>query len=90
MRMTLLTGAALLAATATPAAAATYPWCARFATTAGECSFETREQCMETLSGIGGFCQQNPGFPGASSSESSGGPGARGPYNFAPRSRRHH
>jgi uncharacterized protein DUF3551 len=93
MRMTVLTGVALLAGYAaipTPAAAATYPWCARFATMAGECSFETREQCIETLSGIGGICHQNPGYAGASSAESTGGPGARGPYNAAPRRRRHH
>ncbi len=85
-----LVAAALLAglgSVPTPALAApSYPWCAKFATTAGECSFYSREQCMETLSGIGGFCQQNPGYSGGSASESTGTAG--GPYNYVPRSHR--
>lgn len=82
MRMSLLTLAALiLGASAMPAAAApTYPWCARYSSSAGECSFDTFQQCLETLSGIGGVCQRNPGY-----SESSD----TGAYNYAPRTRRH-
>ncbi|HEY2135092.1 MAG TPA: DUF3551 domain-containing protein [Xanthobacteraceae bacterium] len=81
-----LIGAAVLAAfaaSATPAAAATYPYCARYSTSGGECSFTTREQCMETLSGIGGSCTENPGYSGPIPSDSGG------PYNYAPRYRRH-
>ncbi len=37
------------------------PWCARYATNniQEECLFATYEQCMATVSGIGGFCIQN-------------------------------
>jgi Protein of unknown function (DUF3551) len=86
LRTGLLLGATLvgLASVAIPAAAApSYPWCARYSTTGGECSFYTREQCMETLSGIGGSCTQNPGYTGPAASDT-------GPYNSALRSRRHH
>jgi Protein of unknown function (DUF3551) len=87
-RTLLLVGAALIAglgSMATPAAAApSYPWCARFATTAGECSFNTREQCMETLSGIGGSCTLNPAYKGPAESS---GPG--GDYNYSTHRRRH-
>ena len=46
-----------------------YPWCAQYADmrAATECSFTTFEQCLATLSGIGGSCVQNarpaPGEP---------------------------
>jgi hypothetical protein len=64
MRMSFLAVAAVvLGASAIPAAAApTYPWCARYSTSGGECSFNTFDQCMQTLSGIGGSCTQNPGY----------------------------
>ena len=83
MRTSLLALAALVAAgSATPAAAAiSYPWCARYATSGGECSFNTYEQCMATLSGIGGSCTDNPGYSG---------PAAAGPYNAVPRAARRH
>ena len=65
MRTSLLALAALVAAgSATPAAAASYPWCARYSTSGGECSFNTLEQCMATLSGIGGYCYENPAYRG--------------------------
>jgi hypothetical protein len=87
IRIVPLIGAALFAAlagSATPAAAApSYPFCARYSTSGGECSFNTREQCMETLSGIGGSCTENPGYAGPIPSESSGA------YNYSPRYRRH-
>jgi len=78
MRTSVLALAALVAGlSATPASAAiSYPWCTRYANTAGECSFNTFEQCLETLSGIGGVCTANPGYAG---------PGAPGPYNAVPR-----
>lgn len=46
-----------------PTAAIEYPWCAQY--TGGEngggrnCGFTTREQCMNTVRGIGGFCEPN-------------------------------
>jgi hypothetical protein len=43
--------------------APSYPFCAIYygidATGTPSCSFDTREQCMETISGIGGFCIEN-------------------------------
>ena len=66
MRMSFLALAAIVAgigASATPAAAATsYPWCARYSSTGGECAFNTFQQCLDTLGGIGGVCTSNPGY----------------------------
>jgi hypothetical protein len=78
MRTSVLALAALVGGlSATPASAAiSYPWCTRYANTAGECSFNTFEQCLETLSGIGGVCTSNPGYTG---------PAGPGPYNAVPR-----
>ncbi len=52
------------AATGTPAKAQNYPWCAEYG--GGEpggggtnCGFTTFEQCLETLRGMGGFCNRN-------------------------------
>ncbi len=44
-----------------PAAAQNYPWCAVYSMRGGgtNCGFETFEQCMATVSGIGGFCTRN-------------------------------
>jgi hypothetical protein len=42
--------------------AKSYPWCAIFYKDGGgtpRCYFDTREQCMETISGIGGLCVEN-------------------------------
>lgn len=45
------------------ASAQNYPWCAVYggADTGGSsnCGFTTFEQCMVTLSGMGGFCNRN-------------------------------
>ena len=43
-----------------------YPWCAVRGDRSGveSCYFATREQCMETLVGIGGTCIHNPGYRG--------------------------
>lgn len=54
----LLAGAAL----GTPAQAQNYPWCAYYGGRDGggtNCGFTTFEQCLATVSGIGGFCQRN-------------------------------
>jgi hypothetical protein len=40
-----------------------YPWCAtayKMDTSATSCYFTSREQCMATLSGIGGYCFESP------------------------------
>ena len=82
MRLSLLTLVTTLAvgASAVPAAAApSYPWCARYSSSGGECSFATFEQCMANVSGIGGFCQANPGFN----------PGSSPAYAYSPRQRHH-
>ncbi len=37
-----------------------YPWCAQYGRDGGRnCGFVTLEQCMATVSGIGGFCERN-------------------------------
>lgn len=36
-----------------------YPWCAYYAKAGANCGFATYEQCMEALSGNGGFCNIN-------------------------------
>ncbi len=65
MRIFLL---ALMAAAATtglgtPAQAQNYPWCAQYSGRGFggvmNCGFSTYRQCMEDVSGIGGFCIQN-------------------------------
>jgi len=61
-------GVAALAALATPAAAIEYPWCAQYNGMGGggrNCGFSTIEQCMATVSGIGGFCEPNLFYTGA-------------------------
>jgi len=61
-----LTMAALLAAATTVHAqsAYDYPWCAIYGARDGSgatsCYFATREQCLATLSGIGGTCIRSP------------------------------
>jgi hypothetical protein len=41
-----------------------YPWCARYfggwMVGATSCYFKSKEQCMTTLSGIGGYCYESP------------------------------
>jgi hypothetical protein len=43
------------------AEAQNYPWCAHLGTgfESTNCGFTTFQQCMDTVSGIGGFCQPN-------------------------------
>jgi hypothetical protein len=52
---------AVIGATSTHAAAQNYPWCAYYSGRGGgtNCGFTTYEQCMATVSGIGGFCSIN-------------------------------
>jgi hypothetical protein len=66
-----LTPAALLLSAAAlaprPAAAAfNYPWCATYYDNSRgirSCAFTSFEQCMATVSGVGGICAQNPFYP---------------------------
>lgn len=48
------------------ATAEEYPWCAYYGSSGDgggtNCGFVTREQCMATVSGIGGFCGENPQY----------------------------
>jgi hypothetical protein len=48
-------------AVGTRAEAQNYPWCAVLNTgdASYNCGFTSFEQCMETVRGIGGFCNQN-------------------------------
>ena len=56
-----VTAAALsLAAHATPAQAREYPWCARYDVWTMNCGFATFQQCLATISGVGGVCTPNP------------------------------
>jgi hypothetical protein len=60
--------AALIGAAQTASAQApySYPYCAKYYTrgTPTSCYYASREQCMATVSGIGGYCYQNPGYRG--------------------------
>lgn len=47
---------------AAPAAAREYPWCARYDWTTSNCGFVSFQQCLATISGIGGRCEQNPRY----------------------------
>lgn len=38
-----------------------YPWCAWLADTQSQsCAFSTLQQCLATISGVGGYCGINP------------------------------
>jgi hypothetical protein len=66
MRLTVLALAAFVAVAASSAGAQAqnYPWCAvlNMGDNAYNCGFVTYEQCMVTISGIGGFCERNTQF----------------------------
>ncbi len=55
--------AALSVPAAVPAHAQTnYPWCAHYGNGTGgamNCGFTTFQQCLDTVRGIGGFCERN-------------------------------
>ena len=62
-----------LALPITPAAAApSYPYCSRNATTAGDCSFNTFQECLEYLNGVGGACVPNPSYSGPAAAATPG------------------
>jgi len=47
-----------------PAAAREYPWCARYDWSTRNCGFVSFQQCLATISGIGGRCEPNPFYKG--------------------------
>jgi hypothetical protein len=59
----LLANAALMGAIDPASAQTSYPWCSRGGRSgANNCYFASKDQCMTTISGIGAFCFQNPGY----------------------------
>lgn len=56
----LMAGLAVLSAQ--PAQAREYPWCARYDWTTYNCGFVSFQQCLATISGIGGRCEPNPRY----------------------------
>ena len=64
----LFMGATLLSETASAQSARSYPWCAIYyrmdAGGTPSCYFDTRQQCMETISGLGGLCVENQYYHG--------------------------
>ena len=56
-----LGGAVLLADGRASQAEITYPWCAQYGEQSGarNCGFSTFAQCQATISGNGGYCEQN-------------------------------
>ena len=61
-------GIAAMTALAAPAAAIEYPWCAQYSGMGGggrNCGFSTIEQCMDTVRGMGGFCEPNLFYTGS-------------------------
>jgi hypothetical protein len=68
-----LISAALMEVTGTASAQSpySYPWCSRQSGGKSDtttCYFTSYAQCMTTISGIGGWCYQNPGYNGARNS----------------------
>jgi hypothetical protein len=66
----LLASAALFAAGGDAKAQREYPWCAFYDEYTRNCGFDTYQQCLDTISGVGGMCRRNPR---ASSSDERGG-----------------
>jgi hypothetical protein len=51
-----------IASTGKPAEAQNYPWCSQYSESGGggrNCGFTTFQQCLENVTGIGGFCERN-------------------------------
>lgn len=67
MLVLLVAVAAPAALTATESRADPYRWCAVYSGRGGgasNCGFVTWDQCMATVSGIGGFCEPNQFYTG--------------------------
>jgi hypothetical protein len=67
-----LAAAFALIVLADTASAQNYPWCAQYGWHGGggrNCGFSTWQQCMATVSGVGGYCEPNAMYqPGRSGS----------------------
>lgn len=76
MRLLALLAAGVTFAAAVPsiAQADPYRWCAEYNTgdAARNCGFVTYQQCMATVSGIGGACMPNPYYTGRESTSGDG------------------
>lgn len=65
----LLAAGALVSAPKPAAAEIIYPWCAVYSERtvgATNCGFSTLAQCRATISGVGGWCVENPEYRPAS------------------------
>jgi hypothetical protein len=60
MRLLLTLGVLLFAAGMDTRAARAQPWCAYYDAYTYNCGFYTFEQCLATVSGVGGVCRRNP------------------------------
>ena len=60
--LAIVISAAMLMVTSPASATITYPWCALYSEpgSSTNCGFSTIEQCRATISGIGGYCGENP------------------------------
>jgi hypothetical protein len=68
--LTAVAASLLLAPTASKAIE--YPWCAQYGGEDGgarNCGFTTIKQCMDTVLGMGGFCEQNLFYPGSAAEQ---------------------
>ena len=56
---------AVLGFAATARAEVQYPWCADYNRYVGgtNCGFVSYQQCLATISGVGGICYRNPAYP---------------------------
>jgi Protein of unknown function (DUF3551) len=62
MKSILFAAGLLMVVNAAPAQAQNYPWCAYYSGSPDgptNCGFSTFQQCLATISGIGGFCDRN-------------------------------
>lgn len=67
LRFLLPTLAALAIFMPTSSQAIEYPWCAQYGVRGDggrNCGFSTFEQCLATVSGVGGFCERNTFYTG--------------------------
>ena len=59
MRLIFALGLLLVATAFDVSGAKAQPWCAYYDAYTYNCGFYTFEQCLATISGVGGICQQN-------------------------------
>jgi hypothetical protein len=62
IRFAIIAAPLLLLASTSGAGAQNYPWCAQYNMWGGggrNCGFVSWQQCMATVSGVGGYCEQN-------------------------------